>query len=212
MKQYLKSYSLFVVAVIAAILASCKTNEPDVDNPNAIVIDISTTQADKAQAELLNYQGDLIGVMATANYENGKFVLNLPAEVDVTNLSLASQSVFDPRITVSNPQARLGGLQISAYKGNIFVGYFVMAEVGQSSSKEQTFVYADRDVNVLGDYQDEILEGLVFRQIYEMHLKKGWNKVYAIQSNTFTGAGIQSTVRMTTSAQAGLRWMIVNGN
>ena len=212
MKPYLKSYSLFVVAVVAVLLVSCKPSEPEVDNPNAIVIDISTTQADKAQAELLNYQGDLIGIMATASYKNGKFVLNLPAEVAAANLSLASLGTFDPRIAVSNSQARVGGLQISAYKGNILVGFFVMADVGQSSSKEQTFIYADRDVNVLGDYQDEIFEGLIFRQIYEMQLKKGWNKVYAINSNTFTVEGMQSTLRMTTSAQAGLRWMIVNGN
>ncbi|MCL2597803.1 MAG: hypothetical protein FWD66_09170 [Paludibacter sp.] len=206
---------LFVAAMFVA-MSSCKKDEPVIDNPvvdnplvNVIEININTTAADVAKAELLNAQGDLIAEIATATYQNNKFVLNLPAELDASMLSYATEGITDSRISISNNQAKSAGMQIAAYKNDILVGYLVMSEkTTQASTKEQVFHYADRDFTITGDYYD-YYSGFVMHQIYDVHLKKGWNRVYAIANSVMTTEGITYTIRMTTAAQAGLAWMIV---
>ncbi|MDR2823571.1 MAG: hypothetical protein LBB41_00055 [Prevotellaceae bacterium] len=186
------------------------SDDPTVDNPtvSSINININTSSADVAKAELLNTSGDLAAEIATATYQNNKFVLNLPAELDASMLSNVELGINDSRVSVSNPQAKVAVMQVAAYKNDILVGYLVMTEITQNGGKEQAFMYSDRDVSITGDYSDNY-DGIVFRQIYEMHLKKGWNRYYVIVNNTISPTGFTQTVRMTTSAQAGLAWEIV---
>ena len=125
-------------------------------------------------------------VHVQGSYSNGSFTLTLPQTVN--NLYLWNIEKEFQSAEINNKSANIMILrQFFCYNSNDeFVGWIYQQKEATSSHIRLIYIYVDRDVTVSGS-------------IYNMTLKKGWNKVYdTYSSGTNTGC--------TTEEVSGLKW------
>jgi len=155
-----------------------------------------------APAVILNFEsGDVsedFVEIASATWSNGGFTITLPTTPD--------DKFFTPfieglpvNINVSDRNARtvmvgFDGIAFFAYDHtNEFVGVLSYG----SAETFVVFMYADRDVTIVG---------MLGSAMYNMSLRRGWNKVFA----TYTETEVE--VIVSTQAVSGLKWYFEEGH
>jgi len=117
--------------------------------------------------------------IAFGNYTNGGFTLTLPTTID-TEL-LHNLGSFSRHLSVSDRNVRLFGINGSKFyaynSDDNRIGNFYIVNVDINPVGEVEFTYADRDVTIVGSY---------LNYIYNVSLKKGWNRVHSITNGDQT--------------------------
>jgi hypothetical protein len=168
----------FVCLFTVVALCSCNKDEDD-ENGNVQVPDNTfiavengasyNGKIDVVKAEIYTENnGDYI-TLASAPYENGGFTIDLPESVNVQYLE--SMDNIPQGLTVSNPNAKIGMVDLNAYKSDTVTGQFYYG----ITHWEGIIAYFDSDLSITGSYT------LTDKKVYNVHGKKGWNMVYIIE-------------------------------
>jgi hypothetical protein len=145
-------------------------------------------------------------VIASGEYNNGGFSINLPGTVPAKYLEgLFAGDEVPQGITVSNDKVKgftVGELE--AYKGDENVGEFWYGHESETTWNRLIFIYVDGDISINGTYSEEDGDDWTYTQTFKnLSLKKGWNKVYVTESKT---NNVEVNV-FTNSEPAGLKWV-----
>ena len=143
--------------------------------------------------------------VASGNYTNGGFTLDLPKTVDDQYLSLLTTDGMPKEITVSDTTVKGNSIEIVAYKSGVEVGYFEYNS--PDSTATSGYIYVDRNVKITGSGSEDLF-GSTFKYIYNVSWKKGWNIAYFKETTTVNSY----TVEVTTTEPSGLRWILKNDN
>ena len=141
---------------------------------NVTALGVSDSDVVKVAAVWLPFDAetdDEAVTVATAAYSNHGFTIKLPA---LANNMLERLPEEEGGITVSDPTAKVGSIVIVGLNADDEFLYFFDYASDDFSVVTQ-YMYADRDVNVIGALFEE---GSYENEIYDMRLKKGWNAMY----------------------------------
>jgi hypothetical protein len=130
---------------------------------------------------------------ASSTYSNGGFKLNLTATVSDEYLGGEFKNIPDG-ITVNNPNVKTEWGLVIAYKSDRQIGEFYYGK-----DCESYLMYANGDLSITGSYTD--YDGDLEK--YNVHLKKGWNMVYEMDTETKDG---KEEYEVTTQAPVGSKW------
>ena len=140
--------------------------------------------------DYVDYMDSVDYVLATAEFKDGGFTLNLPKEVPSKYLELATQKWDWLGGNINNKNAkifyqdRMG--QIWGYNSNDkMIASFSCRDVDYNFVD---YIYADSDVNITGK-KIYIFEWEYETRIVSLFLKKGWNVVYHV------GDGLYQEIR-----------------
>ncbi len=118
--------------------------------------------------------------IATADYINHGFTITLPVPtVDM----LGSLPAVPESVNISDPTAKCAILHY--FRGldadDKHLNVFYMANYTQGHTVEASYIYVDKNVNMIGSYT--IAEGdYEYRMIFDLKLKKGWNVFYEYEN------------------------------
>jgi len=227
-------YAAFIVmsAMFSTVLTSCDKDPKDGGGSAAIVdgkLTISVENGsshkndiDKVKVQFVEWDASTgiskYETLASSNFGNGTFTLELPANVDAKYLR--SIDVFSSTVNVSNKNAKFlfDNVRIFAYNGNDKVDEIICGKVITQKNNGKVLcafaglMYSDSDVSISGTekYTDEN-GGNVYENntTYSINLKQGWNLVYMIDvDEVITGNKTVYTGNMTSSAPGGLKWYL----
>ena len=181
-------FSLFLVMVVLsfAFVACKKDKDKDTGNKNNGIENPSVIDAKNVvdgssdifivNAELWNYDAKDYNVIASCEYKNSSFKLNLPETVPDECLYTIGENWYFLTEIISDENAKVADLGIFAYTNEEeYLGKFLLGDDMQSV--EVTYIYADRDFTIIG-----IDESLGLSEIYDCSFKKGWNIRYFVKS------------------------------
>ena len=149
-------------------------------------------------------------VIASCEYINGKFILDLPPTVEEKYLYPFSteemEEDFPVEIKISDPNAKTTSIMIMSYdESDNHLGYFHYEKYINNddiyTETETEVVYADRNVSLTGSFS-VTEEGVTVSCKVSAHLKKGWNYVYM----TFSETEKSLSLEMTTTEPSGMKW------
>jgi hypothetical protein len=182
-----------------------KTITASVEDGNDYSIDV--VKAFVGDGETIDYETD--GV-ASSDYKNGGFTLNLPEIIANQYLKPWIEDEDDKEeipdgIKISDVNAKVCYLSIVAYRSGIEVGefYYEFLSEDETVEIESSFIYVDRDFSIKGSYSEED-EGEIFKYSYDVSLKKGWNILYF--KSTASEKTKTYTYEVTAKVQGGLKW------
>ncbi|MDR1199709.1 MAG: hypothetical protein LBK94_11990 [Prevotellaceae bacterium] len=193
----------FVSLFAVAALCSCSKDDEN-ENETGAIQNIITAAVengasyseiiDTVKAEVEDYYGS-DAIIARAPYTNGGFTLTLPASLSAQYLSAAD---YIPQgITVSNPNVKGGSVGLYAYKSGFEAGEFYY---GTNNCMGQ-LIYVDGDVIITGS--STVTYGATFTIKINVHLKEGWNMVYA---KLTPKANDSYETELTIKVPAGAKW------
>ena len=210
MKKVVLNYLVIAALVVSAAFTSCNKNGDDDKDEGGATIDKITAKVEGGA----KYNGEITTVklavdeytaLATGNWNNGGFTIELPKTVDAEYLYTVD---YESTVTVSNKNAK----QFCAW----FIGYdaddglvddFWYAKQGMvnNSLTYAEYIYVDSDVNISGTekYSDE---GYEWNFVYSLTLKKGWNITYWVESETEKSGKTVYNGEHKNSTVSGLKW------
>jgi hypothetical protein len=133
--------------------------------------------------ELRVWHSETYYVIATANYSNGGFLMNLPAKMHNHFLkpveSIFAEKIIPDGVSVSDPNAKVIPVDfLFAFKSCNKTGHFDYEyDVDDYDYTLAWYVYADRDFGITGSYSYASENSIDFYS-YDISLRKGWNEVY----------------------------------
>ena len=214
----LKFGLFFILGLSAVVLSSCNRDNDDNGTEDAskiIATNVfnSSSEIVKVKAQVPWEEGDDSGFdpIAEANYENNGFTLQLPSTTDKKYLKLIYNDDSEG-IIISDKQAQFAFLiGISAHdKDDEIIGVFTFGESKSNEVHITQWLYVDRDDIVNGELTDEDeVEGRVFTTILDYNLKKGWNQVYLVGTETHNSTGntiITNTYTSKKPSGANYKW------
>lgn len=137
--------------------------------------------------------------VASGNYTNGGFTLNLPATVDDQYLYNATDYFEGAKI--SDAGLKIGDIVFQGYKSGDPVDEFRYYYGNENTSIDGWYIYADRDATIkLSDTYTE--NSYTYNDLYSISVKQGWNLLYDI----YTSSGNTRTWEVTSAVQSGLKW------
>lgn len=199
-------FLLMAAMAVSTVLTGC--NKDDDDNGggaiagNKLTVTVSGV-GDKVDEVRLYADG---ATLATAEFKNNSFTLELPNPVAAQYLDLLSEDMPDG-VTISAKDAKGCSInEISAYKDDMFVGEFYYENYDGDNEIDVYFYYMDRDVTITGKYEDPDY----IQQFSNCNLKKGWNYVADIYKGEDSSG--KSIYEMTTSIPSGVKWVFSGGH
>ena len=131
-------------------------------------------------------------VIGTYSVNNINFSFTLPTPPAESLLSLAETFEF-PEVTLSNEDAKYVSvhsfvpLKDGKQVGKLYIHPSEIFQLANGKIELIEYFYSDRAVNIIGVYSTEDIYGdVTSRSIreYDVKLKKGWNVVIGIRTNT----------------------------
>ena len=141
--------------------------------------------------------------IASVDYNNGIFVIEIPetAMKDQKLMNITDIIFYVPsEVTISEPNAKGTYLSILGYKDDEEVGEIWHHKYTDTRNTDATFIYVDRDLTITGSVDAEN-NGETYIEKYNLDLKKGWNIMYVIYSESTL-----ATYETTTTPQSGMKW------
>ena len=170
------------LTALALIVTACDKNNGGNGNNNGTAFVINAANVENGNSNIatvkaLMYNDIGSQVVALAEYKNGGFVLNLPANVPDEYLE---PIYYDDELSgmISDKKAQIGNVYIYAYDINenqIGGFYYYPINYIENVDCETEIMYADRYFTMNGtftDYGDTI--------VYNCTFKRGWNIMYCI--------------------------------
>jgi hypothetical protein len=144
-------------------------------------------------------------VLVQAPYNEG-FTLNLPTTMASKYLEKPGEDM-PAGVTMSNTDVQTFFLDdIRAFTedggemGHFYLKDAPLTAVGYTTNYYTSWMYADRDVTITGEY----IDGDDYLSTINLNLKKGWNVVY--DSYTYTETGTSTTMTSQKPAGVGYSW------
>jgi hypothetical protein len=150
-------------------------------------------------------------VIAPAPYKGNGFTLELPATVSDKYLLLLTTDV-PSGITISDRTAKCTNISIQAFdKDDNRIGSFALGKSDDDADNEVMWLYVDKNVTIKGEFKDYDDEESNREYIskYDMDMKKGWNIVYMMESeshNNSTGRDVYTST-LTTQKPSGVNFV-----
>lgn len=205
-------------AVSAVCFAACNDNDDDDEEVTSAITSITAdVENGSAYSELIDtvkaeIEYDLEGVriphtLASAPYGNGKFTINLPANID--DRYLVSGRFDDGISTVSDPEVRSAiVLLLNTYKSGDYTSNVYYATNHNILKPSNTFsfasfLYADRDVIIKASHSEKDEEWTENANIH-LILKRGWNIMYTTNVRSDESRVVTQTV--TNRRPDGMKW------
>ena len=196
--NFLKIVCALIIACF--VFSGCNDNDNDDDNDTINKIIATVEDGAKYNGQIVTVKfmveiGDNDVAIATGNWSNGGFTIDLPETVEANHLRTLDR--FAPSVTVSNNNAKgvfwtfIGGFDVDDRR----VDYFYNIKGDNNSTTWVEYIYVDMDVNITGTFSDD-----EETRVYSLSLKKGWNITYR---TWIRGTGV--TERSST-AVSGLKW------
>jgi hypothetical protein len=219
MKRNFLMMALVCLFTVVAI-SSCKKDDDDdgsigntltvtVENGSSLNEKIDAVKVEIEYGKLSSYDWDTYEA-TNAPYSNGGFTLTLPETVSDTYLEAFDAGDFEEGITVSNFNVKTGYAYIEAYKADDNTGFFYHGTGTADEDWEGELVYSNGDVSITGSYTDtydwEDSDGVhteTYTEKYNVHLKKGWNRVYEKDTEKGNNTYEEET---TTTVPSGAKW------
>jgi hypothetical protein len=202
----------FVCLFTVVALCSCSKDDDEENSngsiPNKMVIAVENgasynEKIDVVKVEIYSESSNNYVPLVSAPYENGGFTLDLPESVSAQYLEGIDFEEGVPQgLTVSNLNAKIGWVYLSAYKLSDETGYFYHG----TGDWEGGLVYLDSDYNMTGSHtESETYEEVIYtyKETYNVHGKRGWNMVYEKETNKGNNS---YEYEMTTAVPAGAKW------
>jgi len=135
---------------------------------------------------------DIVDVLASAEFKDGGFTLNLPKEVPSQYLQLVTEIWNGTGVTISNKNAKifyqLGILDIFGYNSSDkrIASFYCNRRETEPSMR---YIYTDSDVNISGTKTIKHENGdtwMTINKTVALALKKGWNVVYCFLGETYS--------------------------
>jgi len=218
MKKTLKQFALLPLFCGLLLTVACnKNDDKDVEIPNSWFNGVITAVVENGSNYDELFEKVVVTVwdrmagnsekIASGNWYNGGFALTLPSTLDNNFLeNFGDLEHYMDGIQVSDKNANFTNDTpiFWAYdnEGNRVGGRFKLSKEDQNSYTEVLFMYADRDVRVIGSQKEISDEGEEYIEIWNVSLKKGWNKVYATQH--------ENRGEISTQAVSDMNWYFEN--
>jgi len=175
---------LILMASALALITGCDKNKgggSDEPTGGGFVINATVVDGDDYNDEIATVKAEMENdeeetfYIASGKYANGGFKLTLPNNVSEKHLYAINETFDDFDGTISDPNAKIGAIWISAFDENgKLIGEFYQEYDGDDEGIEANYLYVDRKVIVKG-YDDELE--------FDCSFKKGWNIVYGIETD-----------------------------
>lgn len=114
-------------------------------------------------------------VISGAGFNNNQFAFDLEkVNVDAKYLSpITSDSNYgNENYDISDKSAKICRAQFTAFNDDKLMGYFMLTQDVELFAKSTEYVYADKNVTIIGEYK----EGSITKKVFCRFLK-GWNEV-----------------------------------
>ena len=173
-----KRFFYSVIAVMTVFFTACSPPHycPEIRDWNIAEVRI-TTHTSRPSEGIWR----ISKMLGTVNYENGILDLSfldslpiIPDEYLGEWFWLNSSNIIPEGVTISDPQARITNLDITAFNAvEQIIGHFSLRNNPadfRDTSWMARFVYADRDFRITGRARRDLE--------YDVSLVKGWNIVY----------------------------------
>ena len=211
-KNFLRTicFALFATSII---LGGCRgdDNVDDDDDDDSVFdrhitakIENASDFSDVTKVKILAWDNGNEIVLATADFKDGGFTLNLPERVN-SNLLYLIEDYFS-MVTISNKNAKWRSIVvIHGYnKDDEYVAFFRLANEQYNSEFYCKYLYVDSYLMITGDQYYFSNGSLALIEVYDISLKKGWNVLHETRSYTEEGV-LQSEFR-TSPAIEGMKW------
>ena len=167
--------------------------------------------------KLISYNAfDEYVVLASADYNDGNFILNLPATIE-GGFWVGFGGNISETVTVSDPNALIAiEIAIVGFKGDNRVCWFYYENEDESAYGFPVYVNSDLSINgtLKETYDRDITYIEEYNYNFSINAKRGWNMWYTIENDEIiimqTTAGIKEIYNseMTTTDPGGLKWNV----
>jgi hypothetical protein len=225
-----KLFSMAIMSAMAVItITSCSKDNKNQDNTQSNAIFVFVEKGSEYNVLIgstvkaigyysLDGSSSLSYEVATANYENDGFTLNLPSTVDAQYLGNIKFSLDIPdNITISDTNTKvISIIEIKPYQNGSSLSLFPYHQFMYCKNPDSEveydyteFVYVDRDVAITGA-SSEIRNGVTYNETYSVSLKQGWNRMYNTGTTDFKAQETKTaTIRVTTTEVGGYKWYFI---
>jgi hypothetical protein len=208
----------FVSLFTLAVFCSCSKDEDENDYNSTIPNNTITavvengasynSKIDLVEAIVYPYPESDYGqaVLTNASYTDGGFTLILPASPGAQYLRVFNE--IPENIRVNNPNVKIGGTRLEAYKSDSYAGYFSH----ETGNWRGSVIYVDGNLSISGAYTETETdnEGMENEETHtrtekynNCHLTKGWNMMYIKRTEK---ANNSYEEEYTTQTPAGMKW------
>lgn len=222
-----RNISFLTVLIASIVLSSCSKNSDDnttPNTPNTIKVSVENGASYSGtidQARISYYKPNSSGTgntnteLQSVPYNNGVFSFTLPASIeltasDVVDLSpdLSTDEVLvQNTLKISDAAAHVNSIDLYAFKNDKMVGYFGHQLTDGKKQYSDAYLYADRDVTITGTLSTKYTPTAELNNLtYNLSLKKGWNLVYNILTETGSYYGLDETYTSTAPGVT-LKWI-----
>ncbi|MDR2928188.1 MAG: hypothetical protein LBV41_08335 [Cytophagaceae bacterium] len=170
---------------------------------NTITVSVSDVGDAVDEVHLVSYTKEDEVILATAEFSNNSFTLELPASVAAENTFLFSKGAPEG-INISNANVKVCMPDIEAYKNSNYIADFTYENYDGDNQTDVTIWYVDGDLTITGAYTDK--SNIQFN----CNLKKGWNYVATVY-NGKNSDGID-TYEILTTIPEGVKWVFDSDN
>ena len=210
MKKFFVNQLVIAALAVVAAFTSCDKDKDKDENGGSTVDEITAEKVENAAdfsdvktVKLMSYDGNESVEIASADFTDGGFTLDLPATVaskyPITYIFGDQRKDIPSNVTVSNKNAKIlqgvGSIHGLNSDGEIIAHFHYMKEEGNTVYGTY-WTYTDSDVIINGT---ETFEIDAYSKIYSLALKKGWNVVYASETET--------KAELKTTPISGLKWV-----
>jgi hypothetical protein len=183
----------FVNLFIVMALCACDKDDNGYEEAPTSVLRNNTIIAIVAYGDLFNDKVSIVKAtidsadtevdIASAPYSDGGFTLKLPETLSDSYLEEIEYHSLDG-ITISDPKVKTATVyELDAYMSDDNVGYFYFAS---STNLVCQHTYSNGDVSITGVGTEEYKDDERYKNTYKynVHLKKGWNRIYVNKTET----------------------------
>ncbi|MDL2290373.1 hypothetical protein LJB95_03110 [Paludibacteraceae bacterium OttesenSCG-928-F17] len=167
-----------LLSITVLFLTSCNKSSPGGSGNGGYALSIRVENGESYQIDsvyaytLRTNKNDYGRILDKAAYNNGRFILTLPNNLDAIHLRNIMVDFDFEDSFISDTTVNLGGASIQAYKNGKYCGYFTYEMNSDNMNSFAYIMYADKPVKIKGnipylEYETESRWNISFRQ--------GWN-------------------------------------
>jgi len=209
MKRFFLNQLFIAVLAVAAALTSCNKDDDGAGDKITAKVENASELSEVKTVKLVAWivSSEENEEIASADFKNGGFTLNLPATLASKYLYPLAEDM-PSTITLSNMNAKMAEVSIYGYNsaGDRIASFNCSKEDG-NTEYGMYWLYTDSNVTISGTETDEYEEyDEVYISVFSLSLKKGWTAVYVTYTRTTQGGKTTYKSEYKNSPISGLKW------